>query len=218
MFHTESRIFVRFRLDALSNSDVDDGWWIDNIEFRNRPNLSISPNFCDDMEAGSDYWTPGTWALTNEKSYDGQYAWSDSPNGNYNDGSNSSLEFLPAIDLTQPGTPSADHPTLVRPIIEFWHRWEVDNNDHILVELGQYDADDQLVWDEVTPLWSYSYNGPPDSALPNYGTSISGQRFNEQKAWVREVIELTDYIGQKDLFVRFRLDARLESATDDGWY
>jgi len=71
---------------------------------------AIGDLFFDDMESGGGNWTTGgisnnSWAITAEKSYSPDYAWSDSPgpppNKNYLDDTNSYLEVKNNIDLSE---------------------------------------------------------------------------------------------------------------------
>lgn len=209
-FIGESHVYLRFRLDARYNSSTDQGWWIDNIEVRNKPTYGISPNWCDSMETGSSEWIiGGTWAITNEHYYDGGLAWSDSPNSNYTNPSENILELRPNLNLIQPTTPTLDNPTLVRPVLEFWHRYELADTDHLYVEIQEDGASD---WDVI---WSYLYN----NARPQgYGSTTRSDNYNDMVTWTREVIELSPYLNQGNMRVRFRLDARVNGSTDDGWF
>lgn len=209
MFWNQTNVYVRFRLDARLNSETDWGWWIDNIEFRNKPTVGIRPNWCDDMEAGSANWIAGgDWAITNEAAYDGVMAWSDSPSANYTNGSNSTLELRPNLILIS-GTPTPENPLLERPVLEFWHRHNLAWNDHLYAEILR---DGQTTWETI---WTYQYN----SARPSgYGSTIPSSNFNKNLAWQREVVELSSYLGLSDMRFRFRLDAQLGNEVSDGWY
>lgn len=205
-------IYVRFRL-STNNGGTDDGWWIDDIEFRNKPQDTIRANWCDDVESGTANWIPGgDWAPTPGRSYDGATSWTDSP-GDYIHGSNTTLELKPYIDMSAP---------LTRPVFEFWHTWNIQRNEGLYVEVS---TDEGNSWNVV---WSYNsgWSGRPDG----FGSSISAHnyKYNTNHAWVREQIELSSYIGIPSaspaptdplgIRVRFRLDARSNTNIDDGWY
>ena len=75
--------------------------------------------FEDDMENGTDDWLTGSpWALTRASSRSGRYAWTDSPDGNYQNDQNVTL-WSPIIDLTE-----VDSATLT-----FWHRYAFGSGD-----------------------------------------------------------------------------------------
>lgn len=215
-YWTLDRIYVRFRLSANNDAAVKSGWWIDDIEFRNKPYDSVMPTWCDDMEQGTAMWLPtGDWGQTTSTAKDGLRSWTDSPSGDYLHGSNSYLELVPYIDLS--------NPTLVRPTLEFWHRWDLNDTnssqDKIYVEVS---ADDGNTWSSV---WAYSATS--DSARPpGFGNSIpsTDRAYHTNVAWTREMVELSPWLGvpasptDYGLRLRFRLDARTGSRVGDGWY
>jgi hypothetical protein len=56
--------------------------------------------FLDNGEAGGGYWTPnGAWALSDEATFSGTHAWSDSPGGNYTNAVNTSIVHSAPRDL-----------------------------------------------------------------------------------------------------------------------
>ncbi|GIK62839.1 MAG: hypothetical protein BroJett018_06330 [Chloroflexota bacterium] len=203
-----SRIYLRFRIQS-NNSAEADGWYVDDFQIRNRPSGSIRPNWCDNVEAGGGNWIAGgNWGVTNSTSHAGTQAWTDSPAGNYAPNSDSTLELIPNIDLSNP--PPSGFPTVVRPVLEFWHRWEIGVGDAIHVEVS---TDGGANWTN-TNLWSFT-NG--QTTLPRWDIHYS-PNFNYMYSWQRDVIELSPWIGQTDLRLRFRLDARVNSDVRDGWY
>lgn len=209
----EQRVYIRFRLQA-DNNDRDDGWWIDDIEFRNSPDQTITAPFCDNFESGIIFWTPsGDWAVTNNNPWRGSSVLEDSPSGNYSNGSNYSVELIPYIDLSTPG--------LTRPVLEFYHRWDIidagTSGDHLIVEISTNDGNSWIT------LFDYEDN----QGHPYYGSSImpNPDYYDESYAYVREVIELSSYIGfpvdptvVPGLRLRFRLDATQNNTTGPGWY
>jgi hypothetical protein len=207
-YNIEDRLYVRFRLYSNNNSTVGSGWFIDDIEFRNKPTDSVTPGWCDFTEEGSGDWQPtGDWALTNTDSWYGLYSWTDSPGGDYTHGSNTWLELKPYIDLSGAG--------LTRPVIEFWNRWDMgvnkDTGDGFHVEVSTDDGD---TW---TELWMFDED---NGRLPGYGSSIyvGERRYSHNTVWTREIVELDSFLGSSELRLRFRLDARSDTDVGDGWY
>lgn len=208
-YSTSSHVYVRFRLSSdLSN--VADGWYIDDIEFRNKPIQTVTVGWCDNMETGTGSWLPeGTWALTNTQRHGGVYAWTDSPGGNYAHNTNSSLVLRPVIDLSVPAT---------RPVLEFWSMWDLNSNtqDKLYVQVS---PDEGANW---TTVWSFTQSS--SSRLPGWGSSITSgsSRYSESLAWYRSTIELTGLPAlvapASGYQVRFRLDALTDTDTADGWY
>ncbi|NDJ85585.1 MAG: hypothetical protein GYB66_06845 [Chloroflexi bacterium] len=213
-YHGLSRIYVRFRLYSNDDWNTDDGWWIDDIEFRNKPTDAVAPTWCDDMESGTGYWVPaGEWGLTSDTSKDGLYSFTDSPSGDFAYGSNATLELQPYVDLSAP--------TLTRPVLEFWHFAALGYNsrDDIHIEVS---TDEGENWDII-----WSYEDGSSARYPGWGSSIPswGYRYGNNEAWNRVVVELTPYLGipamagdVPGIKIRFRLDARSSSTGGDGWY
>ncbi len=205
-----SVIHLRFRLDARSHTQVDNGWWIDDFSLRNKPDAVITPNWCDNMETGgSDWIAGGTWAIVNGPDYNpsqpynqtitahsGSQFWSDSPGQNYAHETNSSLQLSARLDLTGSSNPE----------MAFWHQWDVGYADDLYVEVS---TDDGTSW---TTIWTYQYNN-----LPAGYRLVVDHRYNTNLSWTRESVSLRNYVGQV-IRVRFRLDALYNSATEDGWW
>ena len=83
--------------------------------------------FADNMENGANGWSGhAPWAQTTTTSRSGTYAWTDSPNGNYQNDLTISL-WSPVIDLTE-----TDAATLT-----FWHRYDLASGDRGLVFVGR---------------------------------------------------------------------------------
>ncbi len=215
------RIYVRFHLRTTNQPDLRDGWHVDDIEFRNKIITVIEPNWCDNMESGSGNWIPGgDWALTNLSAHGGLQSWTDSPGlgVQYLDGSETWLELLPYVSLATPG--------LTRPVLEFWHHWDISGThdysaDAIVVEIS---LDDGNTWQSV---WAYASEPGGNARPPSFGSSVQSgnHRYNINRAWAREVIDLTPYLGFPNLpgdpegfRLRFRLDARSNPRVGDGWY
>lgn len=208
-YNTSSHVYVRFRLFSNEDSSQADGWYIDDIEFRNKPLETVTVGWCDSMETGTANWLPeGTWGLSNTR-YDGVYSWTDSPSGNYSHNTNNSLVLKPFIELTSVAT--------TRPVLEFWSIWDLNTNttDKLYVEIS---PDEGANW---TTIWAYTEIW--DTRLPGWGTSIpAGNRYSESLAWYRSTVELSSLpalvspaVGYQ---LRFRLDALSDSDTADGWY
>lgn len=205
------KIMVRFRIQTNGSGQAD-GWYIDNIEFRNRPVTSdIFPGWCDtfdDSNSLGNWLLGGSWSLENTRAYSGSRAMSDSPGSNYVHGSNSRLELNRDVVLS----------AAVNPVLEFWHRWELASNDDIYVEASDDGGNNWQV------IWSHEYGQNPDL----YSSSVtSGNNWNDQNAYQRTLIHLFEFDSSDNLIfpdnpnnelkLRFRLDATNNSAVDDGW-
>lgn len=198
-------IRLRFRLDALSHTQVGDGWWIDDVELRERSSNLVTLPWCTDFEPGvsetcgdtrdfTDQWAPGgTWTLASEgpsttgACHSGSNCWTDSPGANYEHRSNAPLQFDVQIDLA--GT--------TNPVLFFWHAYNLRAYDYAWVEVSTNNG----------ASWTRA-----DAA---HGTDQI--YYTTNLAWTRNQVSLASFIGQR-ILIRFRLDALEGSQTGDGWW
>ena len=105
----------------------------------------------DDMERGANGWSGNApWARTTTTSRSGTYAWTDSPNSNYQNDLNSGL-WSPVIDLTE----------IDAAILTFWHRYDFGSGDrgnvwvHKKSEDGSWTAEAVVVrtFTGANPTW-----------------------------------------------------------------
>ena len=118
------------------------------------------------------------WGLTDVSAHSGTLSWADSPNADYGNNVDTSLELQ--INLG----------TALMPVLEFWHRYSFQEySDFGYVEVS---IDDGANWSRI-----YFVTGGAAS-------------------WVRERVDLTEYAGQSNVTIRFRV-ATNGSGTSDGW-
>ena len=109
--------------------------------------------FADDLEDGASDWSSGQdspWALTTTSSRSGTYAWTDSPNGHYQNDLNVGLwssGSLP-IDLTEVDTAT----------LTFWHRYAFASGDRGNVWVAR-EREDGSWWTEE-PLRTFTGTNP----------------------------------------------------------
>ncbi len=98
---------------------------------------TISPTaFGDTMENGAAYWTPGgSWARVATQAHSLSYCWTDSPDGEYPDSTDTSLTSS-TIDLS-----SATAPRLI-----FWHKYNFKYGDYGQVEIS---GNDGATWSQL---------------------------------------------------------------------
>ncbi|NJL92768.1 MAG: hypothetical protein HC915_03105 [Anaerolineae bacterium] len=207
------QLFVRFRLETDSSS-TEDGWYIDDIEFRNRPNDNVIypvPAWCENVEGDlsvNNWVTEGNWARSSERTYQGSFAFSDSPGQNYQNNSNSSLILGRRVNLAGLGANAM-------PVLEFWHQWHLERVDSLNIDVS---LDDGATW-QPTPLWSHTFTETNGGNKPaDYPASVANERWNQQQRWQRTVVYLLDLKEEGNLRFRFRLDARNHSDTGGGWW
>lgn len=214
----QSRVYIRFRLET-DGSNTDQGWVIDDIEFRNKPTVTAGVGDCDTFDGGTANWVlNGNWGLTSSIVRDGAFALTDSPSGYYARNSNYTAEFVPYLEID----------SMTRPVVTFYHQWDIregdDSDDELVVEIS---PDDGFSWTKVFSFIDNDNNFAGQNKLdpyPYWDVSIPqyDERLDEVQSWMREVIDLTPYIGTTapgvpGLKIRFRLFAN-GSVEEDGWY
>ncbi len=176
----------------------DYGTWIkhDTIE---KSFGSITLQFFDDASSNSG-WT-GTWTTTNTTFYSPTNSFTESPIGDYNNGANMSYKFNQTINLTN----------ATSAMISYFAKWEIEA-DYDFCQF-QVSTDGGTTW--IPQCGTYTNSGS--------GTNSGGvQPLNEplydgsQLSWVREEINLSDYLGQT-IQVRFLFKSD-GGARQDGFY
>ncbi len=188
------QIKVRFRLDALYSSSVDDGWWIDDVCFQERNDIVRTVGFSDDFEGGANNWhAGGNWSISPENAHQSS-AFSDSVGTLYSHESNAILELKGIIDLS--GT--------VEPTLYYWDAFNLAYLDYALVEVNVSDdgGDTWDGWRELT------------EARKRYTTTLS---------WDRRQVDLRPFIPDathpnRVIRLRFRLYAERSSSVAEGWW
>lgn len=152
---------------------------------------AIYQNNCDDNATFT-----GTWASTNQQYYTAPASMTDSPDGDYLDNQNKSLLLNDTIDLTHASTA----------LLHFYAKWDIEDN-YDYVQLSAIDVATGI----ATPLCGKYTNAGSQDQLPDEPL-YDGTQAN----WVREEIDLTDFLGKKiQLSWDFRSDGFV---TGDGFY
>ncbi len=205
--HAGTRLRIRFRLADNGDSNVADGWTIDDVEIREFDQTSSPPNssggcraatatryFCDGFEGGLDNWITSSkdWnTTTSSNAVSDTHSLTDSPGGNYLDSAIASATLAGTVDLT-----AATAPALV-----FWHKLQLDSY--------RVNA-------------SYSYDAANVDISTNGGMSWSTlSAFNysaNTTTWSRQLLDLTPYVGSR-VTIQFRMwDNAASGHVADGWY
>lgn len=187
-----TELMLRFRMDALTNPLIDDGWWLDDIcvQERNEPVYSLP--FTETFETGASRWyMGGKWARITETAYMGSGSAHDSPDDPYRHETNGVMQLRGAIDLR--GS--------VEPTLYIWDQYALgDAYDNIVVEVRASDGEYQP-WSNWERL---------DSITDDYTTS-----WNRRQIGTRANLE--SYAG-KLVQLRFRVYAERDTHVADGWY
>ena len=148
-------ITIRFRLvDDVSGCctpTVADGWYIDDVEIKEKSTASLSYPFTDNFEAGLGNWMVSgqDWGLTTSTFRGGTNSITDSPSGNYLANANVSITLAGSINLT----------TSTSPVLTFWHKYFLGCcPDKAKVEISQDGGFTWLLLTEYTDsssTWSF---------------------------------------------------------------
>jgi hypothetical protein len=143
-------------------------------------------------------WTTNNWQLTSESFVSANSSITDSPNSNYSDNENSSITLSDGIDLS--GAFNAN--------LSFYAKWNIETNfDYVQLEISSNNGNS----------WT-----PQCGNFTNTGVTNQNGANNEplydgvQNGWVRESIDLSDYLDQT-ILIRFRLVSD-GFVTEDGFY
>jgi hypothetical protein len=124
-----STVKVRFRLRADGNATAGDGWYIDDVEIKEKSPAALPYPFSDNFDHGLGNWIASgqDWALTTSTAYSGSYSVTDSPSGNYVSNAESQIILAYPIDLS----------SATLPILTFWHKLNVpEATDHGYIDIS----------------------------------------------------------------------------------
>lgn len=138
-----------------------------------------------------------SWGLSTIDYYSSPSSITDSPNGNYNDDINSAMELSNSIDLSD----------VVSAQLSFYAKWKIETGwDYAQFEIS---TDNGSTW---TPqCGEYTKTG-------NSQQNIDGEPMYDgfQNTWVKEKINLSDYLGQT---IKFRFQMVSDGhVNEDGFY
>ena len=156
---------------------------------------SLSPLFEDDASSTSNYSNNG-WATTTQSFVSAPSSITESPNADYNDNANKSIELNNTIDLTD----------VIGANVTFWTKFDIENNyDYAQFQISTNGGNS---WISQCGLYTNAGSEDQPQGQPLYDGT--------QNNWVLEQIDLSDYIGQtiNARFI-FRSDNFVEA---DGFY
>lgn len=154
--------------------------------------------FADDAESGLSNWGSESWGLTGD-AFSGDYAFTDSPNGDYPNNAELFMSLASNIDLSQ----------TMNPQLTFMARWDVEANWDFVQVLGSPDGG--ITWQPLSGQYTVPGNG--ESAQPLGEPGYHG----EQTTWVREHMDLTLFSSSSSFRIAFRLLSD-SYVTGDGFF
>lgn len=155
--------------------------------------------FTDFAENGTDNWYTGVNWDTVSTAYEGNFSFHDSPEGDYISNAHNVMTLKTGVDISSANAA----------FLEFWTKWEIEGNwDFGQVEIS---IDGGNSW---TPLaGKYTNTGSGKGVQPLGEPGYEGF----QNQWVKESINISNYIGNSD--VRFRFELQSDGFLEfDGWY
>jgi len=188
---------VQFGDEVKYVIETNYGAWIDRDTIT-KTYGAITEQFADNANNSSN-WT-GTWSTTGSTYYSASQSFTDSPSGNYSNNDNKTYELNQSIDLTN----------ALAANVSFYAKWEIEA-DYDYAQF-QVSTDNGSTWIGQCGLYTVAGTSANGSVQPNGKPVWEGI----QSSWVREEINLSDYLGQT-IKVRFRL-ASDGGVTEDGFY
>jgi carboxypeptidase T len=176
---------------------TDYGLWIKRdtiVKTYGAMTLQIS----DDASNNSN-WTGG-WSLTSSDYYSASNSFTDSPSGNYSNNSDKFYTFSNVIDLSQ----------ATDAMVTYYAKWDIETD----FDMCQFQVsnDNGATWNAQCGKYTVQGTNANGSVQANLEPVYEGL----QSTWVKEEINLSDYIGQS-IKVRFELKAD-GGLQKDGFY
>jgi bacillopeptidase F (M6 metalloprotease family) len=194
-----NQLEIRFRVKADANGTNAGGWLIDDIRIGENLHPAIAYPLIDGMETDAN-WLLSSWSPT-VSAHNGTAAFTDSIEGSYGPETNAELILASTISLA-----GAAHPQL-----SFWHRYETVRCDHSCGTNNNYYTNEY----DYGRVYLSTNRGQP-------GTWTQLAAFSgSQTAWKREQIDLSNWVGQSDIRVKFVMNDNLASdgtnVRNPGW-
>ncbi|MBC7641911.1 MAG: immune inhibitor A [Flavobacterium sp.] len=143
-------------------------------------------------------WTPTAngWATTASTFYSASSCITDSPNGNYLDNKSSNIKTKNAISLIN----------VLQAELSFYAKWDIEKGfDYTILEISNNNG---TTWIPQCGKFTVSGTSSQVDGKPLYDGT--------QNTWVKETINLSDYIGS-NILIRFRFKSD-NGAVADGFY
>lgn len=155
--------------------------------------------FVDDAESGISGWSVGQgWNTTTSQYHSTGHSFTDSPFGNYSSNADNSFTSRMPFDFSDAS----------KIFLEYWTKWDIERD----FDFGQVlVSTDSATWTSMSGLYTVAGSG--------YGIQTTGESGYEdnQTTWVKECMDLSNYAGQAQLYIRFNLKTD-DFVEKDGWY
>lgn len=157
---------------------------------------TFQPLLAENGDNTNNWSNTGDWGTTSQYAYSPSSSITDSPNGNYDNNSNTSIRLTNGVSLSNAISATAS----------FYARWDIEEDwDYVQFEIS---TDGGNTW--IPQCGKYTNKGSSNQAPqePLYD--------GLQNAWVKEDIDLSDYLGQ-NIRARFQLVTD-QAVNEDGFY
>ncbi|KPA15626.1 secreted protein containing Peptidase M6, immune inhibitor A [Candidatus Magnetomorum sp. HK-1] len=184
------KITIRFRLVSNTNGIQSDGWYMDDLSILETDSGIFTYPFYDDFESASsiDNWHSSSWGIIAD-AHSGINAFTDSPEGNYGQSTNSQLILANSINLSD-----AIHPQLT-----FWHKYNFFDEGYDVYDYGR--------------VYLSTYKGQSGT------WTLIGSFNKSQSSWKYNQIDLSDWASLPDVRIKFVIEDNARNANDlaSGW-
>lgn len=141
-------------------------------------------------------WNSNDWGLTTTSYYSPSSSITDSPNGDYQNNTITSIQLNNTIALTN----------AIDARLSFWGKWSLETGyDYAQVMAS---SDNGVNWTPLCGKYTKTGNSSQDLGNPVYN--------GFQLDWVKEEINLNDFLGS-EILIRFRLETDV-FVNEDGYY
>gem|GEM_PF-442174 len=164
---------------------------IDTMEFR----LGV-PLFYDNAENGMGNWNTAHWGIANW-SYDDSHSFTDSPEGQYSDFSEEAISLNRSLDFSG----------VIDPELHF-SMYCATEADYDIAQVQI--STDSVNWSSLAGEYTRPGSGAGAQEPGEYG-------YDGQRGWINEQIDLNDYTGEKEVYLRLVMKAD-EGGRGDGIY
>lgn len=174
---------------------IDNGYYVESIGVEKVFGQG-SVVFSDAANNTSNWTVSQSWSTTTQDYYSPSSSITDSPNGNYSNGINKTIVLSNSIDLANALSAS----------VSFYAKWDIeDNYDYVQFEVS---TNGGSTWEPQCGNYTNAGTSDQDQGKPLYDGT--------QNNWVKEEINLSDYLGQT---VKFRFQIVSDNFVNaDGFY
>lgn len=152
--------------------------------------------FVDNGNNTTGWLVSQSWGTTTSTYYSASSSITDSPTGNYSNNINKTIKLISPVSLLN----------TVAATLSFWAKWNIEDNwDFVQVEVS---IDNGANWIPQCGLYTQPGTTDQDFNKPLYD--------GVQSSWVKEQIDLSDYLNQ-NILVRFQIVSD-GGVTADGFY